>query len=666
MSHTVVMSTVNKLLVALPLLLGGCGAADGDEPGNTGISGKADGFNGCQSGRNCIDLKSYEVLFTNPVCGTYAYDAPMSTVEGTGEVAAKPKNVYCTKAFDGEASRLRESSPQFRLLEWIDATGAGDEIFLAYLSFSDADVADALCEAEARGAEVTFVLDARSSKGDQVEACGGEVLIRGHQGSIQFQHNKILMINPNGAGPADDDKDFVRLSFGSGNMSSGTHLHHENWHFLEVARASFFVEAHRCVMQALIDPAHTNGKTAFKTFMNECRDEISFEPEEDLVPFFIPVRDDSKAVVDLMLELIDEAETVDVGAHRFSFTDMIEGFKARLADDSRDFHLRLIADDDLYWLDPLGSSKSHELGPNSFNEVVKLRELREADAGRGRFEDKYLETNDTLHLLHHNKYLLFTGMKDRSDALLVGSSNLTGTGFNDNLENFYYVDIPEVVDAFKAQYALHWDGEGPLPEGHDVAPLATSPQDMPQQLVSVAEPTDPTPTACGVSIVEVLYDAEGSDDGMEWVKLYNGCPTDASLDAMSLGWGGAAYTTGRLQLSGTLAAGACMLVGGPVTDASNGAPLLDDPIDFSPDLQNSGADADGIAVFGVPASEVTAQTLPLDAVIYGDANTNGLVDATGTAIDPHVGRAAAGQTLQRIDATQWTIGAPIASDCPSF
>ncbi len=54
------------------------------------------------------------MLFTNPICETYAYDAPMQTVGG-GAVAAKPKNVYCTKELDSQNSGSRDSSPQTRI-----------------------------------------------------------------------------------------------------------------------------------------------------------------------------------------------------------------------------------------------------------------------------------------------------------------------------------------------------------------------------------------------------------------------------------------------------------------------------------------------------------------------------------------------------------------------
>ena len=85
------MDTLNKLLVATSLLLGACGGSGAESSGNTGVSGKADDFNGCQSGRNCIELRSYDVLFTNPVCGTYAYDPAMEDVDGEQTLASRKR-----------------------------------------------------------------------------------------------------------------------------------------------------------------------------------------------------------------------------------------------------------------------------------------------------------------------------------------------------------------------------------------------------------------------------------------------------------------------------------------------------------------------------------------------------------------------------------------------
>jgi len=655
------MSRSFTSIAAIVLALTACqGATEGGSSGdNNGPGGKADDAEdgSCGEGRVCLDYASYEVLFTNPICETYGYDAPMETVGG-GTVAAKPKNVYCTKTFDSENSGSRDSSPQTRILDWLDETAQGDEIFLAYLSFSDGKVADALCSAIDRGAEVTFVLDKLGSKAEQVIDCGGDVFTRGHQGSVGFAHDKVLMINPRAAGPADDGDEYQRLSFGSGNMSSGTHLHHENWHFTEVARDSFFAQSHLCLMDSLLDPAHSDGKAAYRAFMNACRDEIEAVPEDDMIPYFIPVLDDSRALRDKMLESIAQADSVDVGAHRFSYTTLINALNERLEDSDSPFSLRLVADDDLYWLDPDGGSTGETVGPNSFNEAIKIRELREADGERGRFEDRYFETNHNLFLLHHNKYLIFSGLDGGREAVMTGSSNLTGTGFESNLENMYFTDIPEVVEAYKNQFSLVWDGTGVLPEGMDVAPMATPRSQMPLEIEMPQEPTGdvpPPPESCGIRIVEVLYDAEGSDAGKEWIKLQNTCDSDASLDNMSLGWGGGRYTRGGADLGGAIEAGACVLVGAASVDA-------DLPMDFSPALQNAGAVADAVALFEARSSDVTEETVPVDAVIYGGSNDDGLMDAQGESPQPHVGDAGQGQSIALVDGV-WMIVEPSPSSC---
>lgn len=453
-------------------VLSACSADSADGPLPSG--GKADDLVAhCDDPAvPCLDARRYDVLFTNPVCAQYDYATPLLNQAGD-PLEHKPKNVYC-KAEDAELSAARESSPEFRLLEWIRELDSGDEIFLAYLSFSNRVVGAELCAAAERGVDVTFVLDQRSSRSEELEACGGKVLIRGHQGSVGFGHVKLILINPDGPGPADADDSHLRMSFGSGNMSSGTVLHHENWHFLEVARDSYFVEAHRCLMEALIDPDQTDGKAAFRAAINECRDAIAFPEEVDIQAYFIPVRDDSKAIEERLVEGIEVAGQVDIAAHRFSYSSMIDALVARFESDP-EFSARLVADDDLYWPRPL-SGAGAEVGPNTFSEAKNVADL--AEAGGDRFGVKYLETNHASHLLHHNKFIVFRDRPDLGDALLVGSANLTGTGFESNLENLYWIQIPAVVDAFSQQYARFYDGEKLHPD-EDEPPRATRPEDMP-------------------------------------------------------------------------------------------------------------------------------------------------------------------------------------------
>lgn len=165
----------------------------------------------------------------------------------------------------------------------------------------------------------------------------------------------------------------------------------------------------------------------------------------------------------------------------------------------------------------------------------------------------------------------------------------------------------------------------------------------------------PPPGGGSVILSEAFYDASGTDDGLEWVELFNAGTTAVDLSTYSLGNGGTSYTYSTVQLSGTIPSGATFVVGGLTSNGTNGNPTFDLVANFSPDFQNSGATADGVALFDVPASQISS-SVPIDAVIYGGSNINGLIDETGVANPPEVGDATVGSSLERIDlAGTWQI-----------
>ncbi|MEM6990338.1 MAG: hypothetical protein AAF721_07575, partial [Myxococcota bacterium] len=177
----------------------------------------------------------------------------------------------------------------------------------------------------------------------------------------------------------------------------------------------------------------------------------------------------------------------------------------------------------------------------------------------------------------------------------------------------------------------------------------------------------PAPENC-LQIAEVFYDVDGAgDDGREWIKIYNSCNDDQSLEGHSLGWGGKDYLVGGIDLSGTIEGKSCLIVGGPESDMTNGEPPVDIKEKLSPNLQNSGAEADGVAIFNVVEDDVANDTVPLDAVIYGGANDSGLLDARGETPAPHVEDAPAGSSIVRTDRDTWSVSdAPVAQECPDF
>jgi hypothetical protein len=106
-----------------------------------------------------------------------------------------------------------------------------------------------------------------------------------------------------------------------------------------------------------------------------------------------------------------------------------------------------------------------------------------------------------------------------------------------------------------------------------------------------------------------------------------------------------------LDLVGEIEVGGCFVVGGPMSSAANFEPTFDQPSDFDSDLENTtNAAADAVALFAVPAADIGEGSVPVDAVIYGEANENGLIDETGAAGEVDVPPAESqGEGYARVD-----------------
>lgn len=458
------MRSILASLLALPLFA--CAADEAlDEDWHPEAGGKAD------ENANPLAFKSYDVMFTNPLCREYTYPTPLRTADGSKTLTAKPKNVYCSSS-DMAASAARESSPQNKLLKWLEPLDGNDEVFLAYLSFSNATVGDRLCELAQAGTKITFVLDSRSTQADRLEGCGATILLRGHAGSIGYAHNKLIIINPQSTAQ------YMKMVFSSGNMSSGVVTHHENWHFIDVKRKSYFAQNHLCLMEAQIDEDASSGRAQFRSALDECRGEIEAEEESDIKSFFIPHSEDRKRAERYLLGPVDDASEIDLGAHRFGHTKLVNKLVSKL--EAGDLTLRMVADDDMYWLDPVTGSGT-EVGSNLFFEAANVNKLE--DAGGDNFEIRYLETNHGSHLLHHNKYLVYRDEDGEPFGVLAGAANLTGSGFNDNFENIYFIKIPTVLEAFDTQLDRVWNGQRAATDDQD-PPVATPRALMPSKDVA--------------------------------------------------------------------------------------------------------------------------------------------------------------------------------------
>ena len=163
----------------------------------------------------------------------------------------------------------------------------------------------------------------------------------------------------------------------------------------------------------------------------------------------------------------------------------------------------------------------------------------------------------------------------------------------------------------------------------------------------------------GLLLTEVYYDHPGDDAGYEWVKIYNGTGGTVDLSEYSIGTGGTDFAYQTMQLSGQVGPGECFVVGGPLTAAENGSPTYGLAASFGGNIQNGGTAADGVGLFHLAASKITGSSVPVDAVLYGqpDSNTSGLPDPTGAKSKVHVADGPTGSSIQRTAVDTWVVNA---------
>src|SRR5690606_13158775 len=247
-----------------------------------------------------------------------------------------PKNVYC-KANDYVLNYRRKASPHYQLVKLIEDENL-KEISLAYLSFSNKQIGKALCQAiTKRNVKVTFIMDSNNEERegareqlDQLAKCRPEnsavsageqanlpeTYFRGNTRGLGYAHNKIIIAKY-------DDPTKVKIVFGSGNMSSGTVLHHENWHFVTTSSQSYFAQIHSCLFEAMED--HASSAREFKKFIKACRINIQAPEEEDIKLFIVPGA--GPKAMQLILSTLAAAEAVDVAIHRYYHPQLRSGLE---------------------------------------------------------------------------------------------------------------------------------------------------------------------------------------------------------------------------------------------------------------------------------------------------------------------------------------------------
>ena len=414
----------------------------------------------------------YEVLFTDPKCGVYKYkqDTPVKSQSGK-TLTQKPENVYCKNLYDLKRSGDQLTSPQNKLVTWINAPST-KEVYFTYFSFSNKVVKNALCEAAKRGVKIKFVLDngQDQTRADELLACNPAVIerkLRGSEGGIGYAHNKFFIINPNTPGE-------FKVVFSSGNMTSGPVIHHENWNFITTNSQSQFAQAHLCAMIAEWEEDSGRSRAAYIKSIRTCRDAIKTPVEKDVRVFFVPgegeaeksVTEGLKTASEYMIKGdgkfpgIEAAGKIWIGAHRFFYNKMLNALNARMIGTKNVRpEIKIVADDNTFYSQFEEFSGMSDIMPAEYQNIKKL-----TDRGA---QVKFMETNADEHQLHHSKYLIFADKNGKFSSVYTGSANLTGAGFRTNWENSYFIMVPEVVQQFADHYTKMWDT------------MATAPADLP-------------------------------------------------------------------------------------------------------------------------------------------------------------------------------------------
>jgi hypothetical protein len=154
----------------------------------------------------------------------------------------------------------------------------------------------------------------------------------------------------------------------------------------------------------------------------------------------------------------------------------------------------------------------------------------------------------------------------------------------------------------------------------------------------------------GLEVAEVMADPIGTDDGTQWIKIRNRSVLPIDLTSYQLKAGENNYSLVTVNLTGTLPAGSCAVIGGPAQTGSNGEPVFTQLHDFTPNLPHTGTQAAGIALFDRNAAMVGGVVTPVDTMLVGANNGARLQGPDGEVANPYCGTPVPGMSALRTGA----------------
>jgi hypothetical protein len=176
-----------------------------------------------------------------------------------------------------------------------------------------------------------------------------------------------------------------------------------------------------------------------------------------------------------------------------------------------------------------------------------------------------------------------------------------------------------------------------------------------------------TITVTGLYLSEIFAGQPAGRSDAQWVKLVNTSTVPIDLGGYRLAAGVGSYGAPGpvMPLLGIIMARSCAVTGGPYEGADNGAPAYQQMADFAPDLPAAGSAAE-LAAYALFDAAGPLDGKPIDAVGVGQQNGAALPGPYGAPLAPVAASIPDSQSLGRISASAWTLGAPSPSTCATF
>lgn len=373
----------------------------------------------------------------------------------------KKAGAHCDGSETREAAKA--SGTEDRLIEIMNLPEI-KSVKLAYYSFSNSRIRNALCEAaKNKNLHIRIYIDSSPENIGSVtelESCSSNVSIQpvGMGYGQYIQHMKIFLaseledpvplseLSGSLAKSAAKTKAYVVSS--SGNMSGyGTSLHFDNWLFFETDYAENIIQQNVCALRSMDGQSTTfDSRKQFAKNYADCRKDIDGAERSDLRFYAVPHGSkhgfqNPEPYREYEYMIRQAKYEVLVAIHRLTTENM---YKPWLNAIKRNVPVSVIFDDDTLRRGKQNAQPFHDVG---MEDVRSERALRKAGA-----KITYMESGAEVrpHLFHSKFVVVDPGQK--TAALFQGAGNFTSTAMNifgdGNFEQYYVIRIPELVQAY--------------------------------------------------------------------------------------------------------------------------------------------------------------------------------------------------------------------------